>query len=191
MLDSMDQEHRGGKYGEHDSKGWQGKLAASAFCLAPQSLEERLVERNHHHHIDEPIEVEPKQSGETFIEARNGALSSATVGDYWQWAYSDLVDNTSRGFLAEFIVAMALGSKEAVREIGPHMTWRLPRESRWRLSVLPSFNPGGRKLFRHLLLELPRLNVGTGPPEVMLVNQSDLRMSSYFACSPSRGTNAF
>ena len=28
---------------------------------------------------------------------------------FWQWAYSDLVGNTERGVLAEYIVACALG----------------------------------------------------------------------------------
>lgn len=27
-----------------------------------------------------------------------------TVSDFWQWAYSDLIDNTSRGVIAEFLV---------------------------------------------------------------------------------------
>lgn len=29
--------------------------------------------------------------------------------DFWQWAYSDLLNNTDRGLLAEFIVGSALG----------------------------------------------------------------------------------
>lgn len=32
-----------------------------------------------------------------------------TVMDYWQWSGSDLLSNTSRGILAEYIVARALG----------------------------------------------------------------------------------
>ena len=32
-----------------------------------------------------------------------------TVGEFWSWAYSDLKENTSRGVLAEFLVASALG----------------------------------------------------------------------------------
>lgn len=27
-----------------------------------------------------------------------------TVSDFWSWAYSDLLNNTSRGVLAEFLV---------------------------------------------------------------------------------------
>lgn len=32
-----------------------------------------------------------------------------TIGDYWSWAYSDIMSNTRRGEFAEFLVASALG----------------------------------------------------------------------------------
>lgn len=36
--------------------------------------------------------------------------------DFWQWSFSDIVNNTTRGVLAEFIVASALGiQKDKVR----------------------------------------------------------------------------
>tara|TARA_Y100000590_G_C15389632_1_gene889559 strand:+ start:258 stop:782 length:525 start_codon:yes stop_codon:yes gene_type:complete len=35
--------------------------------------------------------------------------------DYWSWAFSDLVSNTDRGTLAEYIVAMAVGAAAPVR----------------------------------------------------------------------------
>jgi hypothetical protein len=35
--------------------------------------------------------------------------TDANVGDFWRWAFSDLRDNTTRGILAEFLVALALG----------------------------------------------------------------------------------
>src|SRR6266849_7963203 len=38
-----------------------------------------------------------------------GLDSKMTLLDFWQWAYSDLLSNTNRGRLAEFIVARALG----------------------------------------------------------------------------------
>lgn len=41
--------------------------------------------------------------------------SPVTLGDFWAWAYSDLLDNTLRGALAEYIVATALGVNEGVR----------------------------------------------------------------------------
>jgi hypothetical protein len=37
------------------------------------------------------------------------AGSNLALLDFWQWAYSDLLSNTNRGRLAEFIVARAIG----------------------------------------------------------------------------------
>ena len=38
-----------------------------------------------------------------------GGKKTAEIKDFWQWAYSNLIDNTARGKLAEFLVACALG----------------------------------------------------------------------------------
>lgn len=46
-----------------------------------------------------------------------GRPVGATVADFWGWSRSDLLDNTERGVLAEFIVATALGIPvDGVRE---------------------------------------------------------------------------
>ncbi|MBK8032226.1 MAG: hypothetical protein IPK17_22660 [Chloroflexi bacterium] len=43
----------------------------------------------------------------------------STVGEFWQWAMSDLLNNRNRGILAEFLVAKALlGTLES-----PRMEW--------------------------------------------------------------------
>ena len=34
--------------------------------------------------------------------------AGATVGDFWTWAYSDILGNTNRGVFAEYLVARAL-----------------------------------------------------------------------------------
>jgi hypothetical protein len=39
----------------------------------------------------------------------------ATVADFWRWACSDLRDNTTRGILAEFLVAKAVGDGRSLR----------------------------------------------------------------------------
>lgn len=38
-----------------------------------------------------------------------GVSKSLRLLDYWRWADSELLNNTTRGFLAEFLVAAALG----------------------------------------------------------------------------------
>jgi hypothetical protein len=36
-------------------------------------------------------------------------LDELTVGDFWSWAYSDILSNANRGVFAEFLVGVALG----------------------------------------------------------------------------------
>ncbi len=69
--------------------------------------------RNQTRNIEDGIETEPRNASELFVEMP----SPTTLGDFWQWAYSDIVGNINRGILAEFIVARVLGSPEAVRTI--------------------------------------------------------------------------
>lgn len=38
----------------------------------------------------------------------NGSGSSLSVNDFWSWAYSDLLNNTDRGVLGEFLVYSSL-----------------------------------------------------------------------------------
>ena len=64
---------------------------------------------------DGVIEPQPLNPDEKFVDEENTTIISATVGDFWQWAYSDLVSNTDRGILAEYIVAIALGIDDTVR----------------------------------------------------------------------------
>lgn len=35
--------------------------------------------------------------------------------DFWRWSASDLFDNTTRGLLAEFLVAKAIHASESIR----------------------------------------------------------------------------
>jgi hypothetical protein len=51
-------------------------------------------------------------------EERIPELGGATVGDFWAWAYSDILENTARGIFAEFLVGSALGVVKGVRPSG-------------------------------------------------------------------------
>jgi hypothetical protein len=42
-------------------------------------------------------------------------LDGRTVGDFWQWAYSDLLANTTRSVFAEYIVGIALSATDKAR----------------------------------------------------------------------------
>lgn len=52
---------------------------------------------------------------EVFKGSEGSPLAAADILDYWGWAYSDIVGNTNRGALAEFIVAKAIGSEAPIR----------------------------------------------------------------------------
>ena len=53
------------------------------------------------------LDVERKSGTECFREG--GSDLDFNLLDFWQWSMSDLVNNTTRGILAEYIVAQALG----------------------------------------------------------------------------------
>ena len=59
------------------------------------------------------LTVAKKTGSETF--RYNGELTGMTLLDFWRWSVSDLVSNTTRGILAEFIVASALGVTDRTR----------------------------------------------------------------------------
>jgi hypothetical protein len=42
-------------------------------------------------------------------------LDGLTVGDFWSWAYSDIMGNLNRSVFAEFVVASALGIQDKCR----------------------------------------------------------------------------
>jgi len=60
-----------------------------------------------------PLQITRKTGQEPFL--RNGRRVDATLLDFWRWAMSNLVGNTARGVLAEYIVGCALGLTDGVR----------------------------------------------------------------------------
>jgi hypothetical protein len=59
------------------------------------------------------LEIQRKSGAEPFWS--QGYPLPITLLDFWQWAVSDLVSNVTRGVLAEYIVATALGRAEGIR----------------------------------------------------------------------------
>lgn len=47
---------------------------------------------------------------------RKGLPTTFSVQDYWIWAASNVLDNTQRGIVAEYIVSQAIGACNSVRE---------------------------------------------------------------------------
>lgn len=61
----------------------------------------------------EEIHPTPKSPKEQFQDGSQ--ILNFTVGDFWQWNQSDLIENRNRGILAEFIVKKALNIKSETR----------------------------------------------------------------------------
>lgn len=61
-----------------------------------------------------PIQVKRRRGDETF---RDGACDLRfDLAGFWQWSSSDLVSNATRGIVAEYLVAKALGVADGVRD---------------------------------------------------------------------------
>jgi hypothetical protein len=62
-----------------------------------------------------PIEPRRRRADEPFHDG--GRLLGFDLLDFWQWSSSDIVSNATRGILAEYLVARALGvAADSVRE---------------------------------------------------------------------------
>ncbi|MFH6770277.1 hypothetical protein V8G56_16120 [Gaetbulibacter aquiaggeris] len=60
-----------------------------------------------------PIEITRKTGEEKFKSKSD--LNKISLLEFWQWSTSDLLANTTRGYLAEFIVANDLGVNKTLR----------------------------------------------------------------------------
>ena len=65
----------------------------------------------------------------------HGKNAGITVMDFWRWAFSDLIDNTQRGIMAEFLVYSSLKSE-------------LPSRTQMRTNWFPFdvTSPSGRRI---------------------------------------------
>ena len=64
--------------------------------------------------MEVPSEPPKRRSGKEYF-TYNQKKQKATLLDFWRWSSSDLLSNTARGILAEFIVAMALNQHKFIR----------------------------------------------------------------------------
>ena len=55
----------------------------------------------------DPIPIQYTRGEQAFL--CEGQDAGFALLDFWAWAYSDIHNNTTRGIIAEFIVAMVLG----------------------------------------------------------------------------------
>ena len=78
-----------------------------------------------------PLNAEQRSGDEQFTSG--GRAVGASVVDFWRWSTSDLVDNATRGILAEFVVSLALGG--ATRPRGTWDSYDLVTDSGTKIEV--------------------------------------------------------
>ena len=59
------------------------------------------------------VDISQKSGDESFHQ--NGEKFDFEIIDFWQWSASNLLNNTQRGILAEYLVAEATGAVQGVR----------------------------------------------------------------------------
>lgn len=79
-----------------------------AICKTPSQLSSWLKETGL------PPIIKKRKTGQEPVHHR-GASLGPSLNDFWQWSASDLVSNATRGVLAEFLVATALGLADGIR----------------------------------------------------------------------------
>ena len=89
------------------------------------------------------IKVTRKSGKECF----QGMEGERTLKDFWAWAFSDLVSNTERGKLAEYIVATAMGCDEGTSPTGEALISFRLRASKSRSRHRPTSSRGNKKVF--------------------------------------------
>ena len=56
-----------------------------------------------------------EQTRKSGMEEIVGVNKTRSLLNFWQWAYSDLVGNTERGAVAEYLVALACDIEDRLR----------------------------------------------------------------------------
>jgi len=111
------------------------------------------MKRNGAENIFPYIKTEKK----TATEAFKNIGTTINLGDFWSWAHSDMLGNTERGKLAEFLVAIAIGQHNnltdswnrydlctdhgiriEVESSGYIQTWEQVKESKIIFSIRPT-----------------------------------------------------
>jgi hypothetical protein len=62
-----------------------------------------------------------RKNGAERFHASGRTLPEQLLG-FWQWSASDLLENATRGILAEYLAALDLGLAEGARGGGTHTT---------------------------------------------------------------------
>lgn len=93
----------------------------------------------------EAIKANPKNGNEPF-SFENQHLDFK-LSDFWSRSQSDLLNNTLRGALAEYIVRQDLGIKNLQEANGMLMIWKPKPELKLKSNLLLTFKVGSKVIY--------------------------------------------
>ena len=124
---------------------------------------------------------EPRRRNGPEAILRGNGDKCATLADYWAWSSSDLISNIERGVFAEFLVALALGKADHVRD--PWAPYDVQTAEGWAIEVKSAAH-----IQRWAQKKLTPIKFGIGPtkrwdPEVgAFVETSERQSDVYVFC---------
>jgi hypothetical protein len=103
------------------------------------------------------------------------------ISGFWQWAFSDLLQNTTRGILAEYIVAVLLGVDEAPRNPWESFDLRLHNGKRIEVKTMSYLQAWTQKA-----LSVPRVVLSPkrfwDPDTNVMEKRTSLNSDLYIIC---------
>ena len=100
-----------------------------------------------------------RKSGKECFEGMDGENS---LQDFWAWAFSDLVSNTERGKLAEYLVAKAMGCGTQISQTWESYDLLSPEGIKIEVKTSAYIQSWKQKHSRRFLLVSPRQNFWDG-----------------------------
>lgn len=123
----------------------------------------------------------------------DGNDTGISVSEFWSWAYSDLLNNTLRGVLAEFLVKKSFSFLPPPREIlrTDWTPYDLTSPSGRRIEVKSplTFNLGPRTTFHTLFLTSHQSEHGIRRQVILLSGAAILTCMSFACILPEVASN--
>lgn len=113
------------------------------------------------------------------------ATGNLVVRDFWQWAYSDLLQNTTRGVLAEYIVAVLLGVATTPRDPWLPFDLKLDDGTTIEVKTMSRLQAWAQKQLTEpkvIISERRSWNPNTGVMEQTPTLNADVYVICYFTC---------
>lgn len=135
--------------------------------------------------MEPPDRAQPKIDTSTRFKNCTTELNSHVVSDFWQWAYSDLLQNTTRGVLAEYIVAVLLGVDSSPRNPWMPFDLRLEDSTTIEVKTMSRLQAWAQKKLSEpkvVISERRNWNPDTGIMEQVPSLNADIYVICYFTC---------